>query len=87
MRTWQDECRRDDAIRRVDLTIFTICIGIVLVGFTYAIWGVWIPTVLGVVMGWFVIAGLPILFDRVSVLRNKVIGFLDKKWENWWKYL
>ena len=81
MITWQDECRRDDAIRRLDLTILIGCIGLILVGIIYAIWGVWIPTVIGVALSWCIVVGLPILFDRVRVLRDKVVDFLDKNWK------
>ena len=87
MLNWQDECRRDDAIERVGLTILIGCIGLIFVGITYAIWGLWVPAVIGVVICWCVAVGLPILFKRISVLRDKVVIFLDKKWKNWWRYL
>lgn len=87
MRTWQDECRRDNAIERVGLTILIGCVGLILVGITYAIWGVWIPTVIGVVAAWCIVVGMPLLFDKLRCVRDKVVDFLDKNWKNWWKYL
>ena len=87
MLNWQDECRRDDAIERVGLTILIGCVGLILLGITYAIWGLWIPTVIGVAIAWCIVVGLPILFKRIGVLRDGVVIFLDKKWKNWWRYL
>lgn len=87
MLNWQDECRREDAIGRLGFTILIGCVGIILVGITGTIWGLWIPTIIGIAIGWCVVVGLPILFKGISVLRDKVVIFLDKKWENWWRYL
>lgn len=87
MWNWQDEWRRDEAIDRLSLTISMGCVGIILVGITETIWGLWIPTIIGVALCWCIVVGLPILFKGISVLRDKVVMFLDKKWENWWKYL
>ena len=87
MVTWRDERRRDDAIDRLGLTIFTVLFGLILVGITYAVWGLWIPTVIGVVIGWCIVVGMPILFDRLRCVRDRTVDFLDKNWKNWWKYL
>ena len=87
MVTWRDERRRDDAIERIDLTILMICMELILLGITYAIWGLWVPVAIGFAIGWCIIVGVPILFNRLRCVRSKVVDFLDKNWKNWWKYL
>jgi hypothetical protein len=53
----------------------------------YILFGVWLPVVFGVVFAWCLVVGLPFFFKSIKPLTNKVVDFLDKKWENWWKYL
>lgn len=87
MRTWKEEHEREDAIVRVEHSVVIGCIGLVLTGILYILVGEWLPAVLGVVITWCLVVGLPLFFKSIKPLTNKVVHFLDKKWENWWKYL
>ena len=87
MRTWKEEHEREDAITRIEHTVLIGCIGLVLTGILYILVGDWLPAVVGVVITWCLAVGLPLLFKSIKPLTNKVVHFLDKEWENWWKYL
>ena len=87
MRTWKEEHEREDAIMRVEHSVLIGGIGLILIGILYALVGVWIPAVFGVVFTWCLVVGLPLFFKSIKPFTNKVVDFLDKKWENWWRYL
>lgn len=87
MRTWKEEHEREDAITRVEHSVLIGCIGLILIGILYILVGVWLPAVFGVVFAWCLVVGLPLFFKSIKPLTNKVVDFLDKKWENWWRYL
>lgn len=83
MRTWKEEHEREDAITRVEQSVLIGCIGLILMGILYILTGVWLPVVVGVVITWCLAVGLPLVFKSIKPLTNKVVDFLDKKWENW----
>lgn len=77
---------RKEAIERVGDSIVVGSIGLCLTGVTYALLGSCFIGVLATILAWCLVVGLQIFLKMVHPLRNKIVSYLDKKWENWWKY-
>ena len=87
MRTWQEESKREQAKENIKFNLFALGMSIIATTVVYYFTGMWKPVLIGCLLGFGLIALFPLICKLLDVTTKFICNYLDKKWENWWKYL